>query len=112
MDNDVISRIGRMTRKTIAFSIELPYDENNPIEYTSTIQLFLVNDQRQSIIDHPVTVKYPRAITVDFIPISTRSIRVSIHHLCLSYIEVKAIIYDNSVNVNISIFHSCLRQVK
>lgn len=96
----MISRIGRITKKTIEFSIELPY-ENNLIEYSSTIQLFFSNDQKQSIIDHPIIVKYPHPITVDFIPISTRSIRVFIHHLCLSYIEIKAIVSNNLVNIYI-----------
>jgi len=101
LDNNIISRIGRITKKTIVFSIELPHENNHTlIEYTSIIQLFYLNDEKQSIIDHPVLVKYPQPITVDFLPISTRSIRVLIRHLCLSYIEVKAIIYHNSVNIH------------
>ncbi len=99
LDNNVIVRIGRMTKKTIVFSIELPNENNNLIEYTSYIQLFYSNDEKQSIIDHPILVKYPPPITVDFLPISTRSIRVFIRHLCLSYIEVKAIVYNNLVNI-------------
>ncbi len=97
LDNNVISRIGRMTAKTIVFSIELPYENSSLIEYSSSIRLFFSNDQRQSIIDYPVTVKYPQQITVDFLPILTRSIRVVIRHLCLSYIEVKAIVYNDLV---------------
>ncbi|CAF3364520.1 unnamed protein product [Rotaria sp. Silwood1] len=95
LDNNVISRIGRMTTKTIGFSIELPYENNTSIEYSSKIQLFYLNDQRQSIIDHPVLIKYPQPITVEFLSLSTRSIRIFIRHLCLSYIEVKTIVYHN-----------------
>jgi len=103
LDNNVITRIGRMTKKTIVFSIELPKNENNSlIEYKSSIQLFYSNDEKQSIIDHPILVKYPQPITVDFLPISTRSIRVFIRHLCSSYIEVKAIVYNNLVNIYFS----------
>jgi hypothetical protein len=105
LDNNIISRIGRMTPKTLVFSVELPYEKNNLIEYTSYIQLFLPNDQKQSIIDHPIVVKYPQPITVEFLPINEnlgRSIRVLIRHLCLSYIEVKATVYkDLSTKVNI-----------
>lgn len=97
-DSNVISRIGRMTTKTIIFSIELPNGNNPPIEYSSTIQLFYSNDKRQSIIDHPVLIKYPQSITVDFSTISSRSTRVVMHHLCLSYIEVKAVVYKNIVS--------------
>ncbi|CAF0811487.1 unnamed protein product [Adineta steineri] len=95
LDNNIISRIGRITAKTIVFSLELPNENTSFIEYTTTIQLFFSNDQRQSIVDYPVIVKYPQQILVDFLPISTRSIRAVIHHLCLSYIEVKAIVYNN-----------------
>jgi hypothetical protein len=97
LDNNVISRIGRMTEKTIVFSIELPYENTSLIEYSSSIRLFFANDQRQSIIDYPVIVKYSQRITVDFLPILTRSIRVVIRHLCLSYIEVKEIVYKDLV---------------
>ncbi|CAF3612663.1 unnamed protein product [Rotaria sordida] len=95
LDNNVISRIGRMTTKTIVFSIELPDENNTSIEYTSIIQLFYLNDQRQSIIDHPIMIKYPQPITVEFLSLSTRTIRVFIRNLCLSYIEVKAIIHKD-----------------
>jgi hypothetical protein len=88
-----------MTKKTIVFSIELPNENNNLTEYSSSIQLFYANDDKQSIIDHPVLVTYPQPITVDFLPVSTRSIRIFIRHLCLSYIEVKAIVYNNLVNI-------------
>ncbi|CAF3673918.1 unnamed protein product [Rotaria socialis] len=95
LDNNVISRIGRIASKTIAFSIELPNENNTSIEYSTSIQLFYSNDRRQSIIDHPVMIKYPQPITVDFLTLSTRSMRVFINHLCLSYIEVKAIVYND-----------------
>ena len=97
LDNNVISHLGRLTTKTIAFSLELPYENKTSIEYTSFIQLFLSNDHRHSIVDHPVIIKSPQPITVEFISLSTRSVRVSMHHLCLSYIEVKVTVYQNSV---------------
>ncbi|CAF0803469.1 unnamed protein product [Adineta ricciae] len=96
LDNNVISHLGRLTTKTIAFSLELPYENKTSIEYTSFIQLFLSNDQRHSIVDHPVIIESPQPITMEFISLSTRSMRVSIHHLCLSYIEVKVTVYQNS----------------
>jgi hypothetical protein len=97
LDNNIISRIGRITKKIIVFSIELPNPINHPIEYSSSLQLFYSNDETQSIIDHPILAKFPQPITADFLPISSRSIRVVLRHLCLSYIEVKAIIYQNLV---------------
>ena len=104
LDKNIISNLGRKTKKTILFSIELPYENNPSLEYTSSIQLFYLNDEKQSIIDHPIIVKYPQPITVDFLPISSRSIRVLIRHLCLSYIEIKAIVYNNSVIIHLFIF--------
>ncbi|UJR27566.1 hypothetical protein I4U23_008847 [Adineta vaga] len=96
LDNNVISHLGRLTTKTIAFSLELPSKENNVVDYTSFIQLFFSNDQKQSIIDHPIIIESPQQITTEIFPISTRTIRVLIRHLCSSYIEVKAIVYHNS----------------
>ena len=97
MDNNIISRLGRTTKKTIVFSIELPNEIYRTMEYTSSIQLYLSNDQYHSIVDHSIHVKHSQPITVDIQPQSTRSLRVYLRHLCLSYIEVKAIIYQNSV---------------
>jgi hypothetical protein len=104
LDNNFISQLGRTTKRTIVFSIELPSNNNTSIEYSSSIQLFYSDDQKQSIIDHPVIARFPQPITVDFLPISTRSIRVLIHHLCLSYIEIKAVVYNDLVN-NIFFFN-------
>ncbi len=94
LNNNIISRINRATKKTIVFSIELPNTSASLIEYTSTLQLFFPNDEKQSILDHPILVKSPPPITVDFHPLAPRSIRVLLRHLCLSYMEVKAIVYD------------------
>jgi hypothetical protein len=97
LDNNIISRLGRTTKKTIVFSIELPNETDHIMEYTSSIQIFFSNDQYQSIVDHPIHVKHPQSITVDIHSQSIRSVRVYLRHLCLSYIEVKAIVYQNSV---------------
>ena len=88
-----------MTKNTIVFSIELPDRGNQLIDYTSSIRLFFINDPQQSILDHPVLVQQPPPITVDVSPLTTRSIRVLLRHLCLSYIEVKGIVYQNSVTI-------------
>lgn len=88
-----MSSVGRQTRKTIGFSIELP---ENITEYTSTIQLFFSNNHQQSIIDYPILIQPSMPINVEFLPMSIRSQRVVISHLCLSYIEVKAIVYSKS----------------
>ena len=97
-----MSSIGRQTKKTIGFSIELP---ENITEYTSTIQLFFANNHRQSIIDYPILIQPSMPINVEFLPMSIRSQRVVIRHLCLSYIEVKAIVYSKSVREICFFFH-------
>lgn len=86
-----------MTKKTFAFAIELPSVNLSTWEYRSQLRIFFVNDRHQSILDHSIHVKPSPRITVDVLPLSTRSSRVLLRHLCLSYIEVKAIVYHNSV---------------
>ena len=103
LDQNAITRLGRITKKTVLFSVELPFGNGSPRDYSSSLQLFFPNDPRQSLLDHPVTAKSLPGIAVDFRPIITkdnsgRSTRVHIHHLCSSYIEVKAIVYKSLSN--------------
>lgn len=97
LDNNMISRLGRMTKKTIALAIELPSVNMSLLEYQSVLRIFFANDRHQSIVDHSIHVKKSSGITFDILPLSSRSIRIFLRHLCLSYIEVKAIVYHNSV---------------
>lgn len=92
-----------MTRKTVLFSVELPFGNGSSQDYSSSLQLFFPNDPRQSLLDHPVIAKSPPGIAVDFQPIpskenSGRSTRVFIRHLCSSYVEVKAVVYKDLIS--------------
>lgn len=49
-------------------------------------------------------MEYPQPITVEFLPVSARSMRVFIRHLCLSYMDVKGVIYNDSVNIHTIFF--------
>ena len=86
-----------MAKKTIALAIELPSANTSLLEYQSVLRIFFANDRHQSIVDHSIHVKQSSRITFDILPLSSRSIRVFLRHLCLSYIEVKVIVYHNSV---------------
>ena len=102
LDQNKISRLGRLAKRAIFFAIDLPSNYAGSIEYSSYIRLFLPNDARQSIVDYPVHVQSPPSIVVDFLPLSSsetlgRAVRVSIRQLCASYIEVKAIVYSDLV---------------
>jgi hypothetical protein len=103
LNHNVVTRLGRTTRKAILFSIELPTIDRNSMDYSTSLQLFLPNNSRQSIVDQPVLIEASSSITVDFLPLITkndsgRSMHVLIRHLCSSYIEMKAIVYENHVN--------------
>ena len=97
LDNNILSRLGRTTKKTIAFAIELASANLSAWEYRSQLRIFFATDRHQSILDHSIHVKPSPRITVDVLPLSTRSTRILLRHLCLSYIEVKAIVYHHSV---------------
>ena len=103
LDQNKISRIGRVSRKAIFYSFELPFDTQSSIEYSSTLQLYFINDPRQSIIYRSGMFKPPSPIAVDFfLPINTsdsvRSLQILLENICPMYIEAKVMIYDDDLD--------------
>jgi len=106
LDQNVITRLGRLARKTILFAFELPLTNEKSMNYSTSLQLFFPNNRFQSIVDQPIFVQSLPGISTEIFSSSEkiksgRSIHVRLRHLCPSYMEVKGILYHNSLNKNV-----------
>ncbi len=105
LGNNVVTRLyASKTTKALVFRLDLPDGNGTSIDYSSRLQLFFADDQRQSILDHPVEAQLPPPITVNFLPVLNnadigRVVRVNITHLCSPYLEIKAAVLNDSTVV-------------
>ena len=103
LDQNAITRLGRLAKKTILFALELPMTNATALNYSTSLQLFFPNRPVHSIVDPPISVQSLPGITAEFVSSTEkskvgRSIRVQLRHLCPSYMEVKGIVYHESSN--------------